>query len=88
MVSMKKEKYFKDYEEFKEFYFSKEGTTIRNVKNFKHLEFEPIDNNTICCDNMVLRVDEDGKLFVKYLEDIDESFEGIIAYANLKGECV
>ncbi len=88
MVSMKKEKYFKDYEEFREFYFSEEGNVIRNVKNFKHLEFTPIENNTICCDNSVLRIDDDGKLFVKYLEDVEESLERIVAYANLKGECV
>lgn len=54
--------------------FSAEGNIIRNVKNFKHLEFTPIENNTICCDNSVLRIDEDGRLFVKYLDGIDESF--------------
>jgi hypothetical protein len=85
---MKKERYFKDYEEFREFYFSKECDVIRNVKNFKHLEFAPIENNTICCDNSVLRIDEDGKLFINYLEGVEDSFDGIIAYANLKGECV
>lgn len=85
---MKKEKYFKDYEEFREFYFSEDGNVIRNVKNFKHLEFTSIENNTICCDNSVLMIDEDGKLFVKYLEDMEESLEGIIGYANLKGECI
>ena len=85
---MKKERYFKSFKEFKEFYYSADDLEIRNCKNFKHLEFSPIENNIICYDNSVLIV-EDGKLYVRYLSDIDEKIEGdILAYANLKGDVV
>ena len=81
---MKKEKYFKDYEEFREFYFSAEGRNIRNVKNFKHLEFEPIENKSAFCDITALIL-EDGKLYVKYIEEKDLD-KNIIAYVTIKME--
>ena len=79
---MKKERYFKDYEEFREFYFSIEGRVIKNVKNFKYFKFESLNNNAIFCGITALIL-ENGELCVKYIEEEDLT-KNIIAYVTLK----